>query len=422
VIFKNTISKRDFVLVKSGLAFLMACMFVFANAQTISRAEYFFDTDPGQGNGTAITFAASDPVTITSSISTTGLKPGYHILYVRTRTSTGKWSLLEPQKILIDGGIIKGEYFFDTDPGIGNGTPLPITPFNNTISPTIPTTGLKDGVHYLFIRTRHDDKTWSLSDPQMFYIRTRIVLAEYFIDSDPGFGNGTPISISSPDDLITITPSLATPTLPDGDHYLFIRTKDILGKWSFFEPMMFTVDAALPIELFDFIAMATRDGRIKLQWTTTTEINNDFFSIERAVAPEIKFSKIFEVPGAGTTTAKTSYEQIDEKPYPGVNYYRLKQTDFDGKFSYSKVVSAEVQKVTSVYPNPITDKWSVEFEDAGTSPRVIEVLDLTGKKITEYKTQLTRIDLSREGIPAGTHILKIIAAGNKPEFLKVSFQ
>lgn len=409
------------MLVKSALALLTACLFVFANAQTISRAEYFFDSDPGQGNGTAITFAAGDPVTFTSTISTTGLKPGYHILYIRTRTSTGKWSLFEPQKILIDGGIIKGEYFFDTDPGIGNGTPLPITPFNSTITPTISTAGLNDGVHYLFIRTRHDDKTWSLSDPQMFYIRTRIVSAEYFIDSDPGFGNGTPISISSPDDFITITPTLSTTALPNGNHYLFIRTKDILGKWSFFEPMMFTVDSALPIELTDFVATATRDGRVKLQWTTATEINNDFFTIEHSV-PGMEFKWLFEVTGAGTSTRRIDYERMHENPDPGINYYRLKQTDFNGTFIYSKVVSADVYKVTSVYPNPVLDHWTVEFGNEGTHLRVIEVLDLTGRKLASYTTQLTRIELKRDRIPPGSYVLRVISPDTKPEFLKISFQ
>ena len=192
--------------------------------------------------------------------------------------------------------LLKENIFSIQTPGVGNGTPLPITPFNSTITPIIPTTGLTDGVHYLFIRTRHDDRTWSLSDPQLFYIRTRIVKAEYFIDSDPGFGSGTPISIASPDDLITITPTLSTTALPNGNHYLFIRTIDILGKWSFFEPMMFTVDSAVPIELLDFVATATRDGRIKLQWTTATEINNDFFPWSVLLLLKLSFQKFSRFP------------------------------------------------------------------------------------------------------------------------------
>lgn len=409
---------RQFI--KRELSVVFICLVSWCHAQNISKAEYFFDTDPGPGNGTALSFTPGNPVTFTETVNTTGLAPGYHFLFVRTKTATGHWSLYEGRRFFVDGGIIGAEYFFDTDPGIGNGTALPVSS-NSVITTTIPTTGLSDGVHYLFIRTKHDGNIWSLAEPRYINIRTRIIKAEYFIDTDPGFGNGTPLSITTPSDLVTITPTITTPVLPDGDHYLFIRTKDISGKWSFFEPMMFTVDAALPIELFDFVATATRDGRVKLQWTTASEINNDFFSVEHA-APGVEFNELFEVPGAGTTTVKTSYEETHSNPFPGINYYRLKQTDFDGTFSYSKIVSADVKKVTAVYPNPVVDNWTVEFGDGNAQARVIEVLDLTGKKLADYKSELTSVELKRDGIPAGAHMLKITSPGTKPEFLKVSFQ
>ena len=393
----------------------------WCSAQTISKAEYFFDTDPGPGNGTPISFTAGDPVTFTENVSTTGLSPGYHDLYIRTKTSSGHWSLFEGQRFFVDGGIIDAEYFFDGDPGIGNGTPLNVTG-SNTIIQTISTAGLSDGDHYLFIRTKHDGNIWSLSDPRYFHIRVRIVKAEYFIDTDPGFGNGTPLTISTPGDIINFTPTITTPVLPDGNHYLFIRTKDILGKWSFIEPLMFTVDAALPIELFDFIAAATKDGRVKLQWTTASEVNNDFFTMEHSASAK-EFTKIFQVSGAGTTTVKIHYEEFHENPDPGINYYRLKQTDFDGSFSYSKVVSADVHKVTSVYPNPIFDKWSVEFNDnGGYDQKYLEILDLTGRKIAHYKTDRLKDEFSRDGILTGTYILKIIFADARTEFLKINFR
>lgn len=406
--------------IKYGLYVIFICTFSLSVAQTISKAEYFFDTDPGPGNGTALSFTPGNPVTFTGSISTTGLPPGYHFLFVRTKTSSGHWSLYEPRRFFIDGGIIAAEYFYDADPGIGNGTPLVVS--GSTINTTIPTTGLSDGVHYLFIRTKHDGNIWSLAEPRYLNIRTRIVQAEYFIDTDPGFGNATPLSISLPSDLITFTPTITTPgTLADGDHYLFIRTKDIVGKWSHFEPQMFTVDAALPIELSDFIATATRDGRIRLQWTTASEINNDFFTVEHA-APQTEFNELFDVPGAGMSTRKIDYEKIHENPNPGINYYRLKQTDFDGTFSYSKVVSASVNKVTSVYPNPIKDKWTIEFGDGGADSKFLEILNLTGQKIAQYKTNQTRAEFTSEGIAGGNYILKIIFPDARTEFLKINFQ
>ncbi|MFZ2906632.1 MAG: T9SS type A sorting domain-containing protein [Cyclobacteriaceae bacterium] len=405
---------------KTWLTIILVCTGVWCCAQTVSRAEYFFDTDPGPGNGTPISIVASDLITFTETIPTTGLEPGYHQLYVRTKTSNGNWSLFEPREFIIDGGIIAAEYFFDTDPGIGNGTPLSITPITSTITPTISTASLPDGEHYLFVRTRHDDDVWSLSDPVYFIIQTRIVEAEYFIDLDPGFGNGTPLSISTPSDLITITPTITTPVVADGNHYLFVRTRDILGKWSHYEPLVFTVDSALPVELYDFIATAMRDGRVKLQWTTATELNNDYFTLEHS-APGLEFNQLFDVAGAGTTTRTTHYEEIHETPVAGINYYRLKQTDFDGSYTYSKIVSADVTKTTTVYPNPVRGNWFVEFSESNTEGRRLEIFDITGKKIMEHVTQQSRVELTREGIISGTYILRITAPGKRPEMLKITF-
>lgn len=424
MVCKTTLGRKFAHLVKTGLSILFYFIFNWSNAQNISQAEYFFDIDPGPGNGTAISFVAGDPVTFTETINTTGLEPGYHLLFVRTRTSTGHWSLYEPQQFIIDGGIIAAEYFFDVDPGLGNGTPLSITPVTSTITTSISTSALEDGEHFLFIRTRHDDNTWSLSDPQVFYIRTRIVAAEYFIDTDPGFGNGTPLAINTPSDLITISPTVSTPFLSDGNHYLFIRTKDIHGKWSHFEPQLFQVDAALPIELLEFEASVLEDSRVKLNWTTVTEINNDFFTVEHAV-PGREFTEIGQIPGAGTTTTSVDYEKIHEYPQQGINYYRLKQTDFDGRFTYSKVVSVTVESAPEifVYPNPIAENWVVQFSGDLKTSRLLELFDLRGRKLMSHTTQGEhKVELTRQGLPAGTYLLRITSSGGMIDYRKINFR
>lgn len=391
--------------------------------QTISQAEYFFDTDPGPGNGTPISFTAGDPVTFTETISTSGLTPGLHYLFVRTRTSTGHWSLYEPQEFIIDGGILAAEYFFDKDPGIGNGTPLTISPNAGTVTESISTAALDDGEHFLFIRTRHDNNVWSLSEPQVFHIQTRIVAAEYFIDTDPGFGNGTPLTISSPSDLITTTPTITTPVLSDGPHYLFIRTKDILGNWSFYEPQEFTVDSALPIELLEFTA-TPQEGQVLLQWTTATEINNDFFSVEHAY-PGKDFYEIFQVPGAGTRQELSRYHKYHTKPVTGINYYRLKQTDYDKRFTYSEVVSVTVTNSLSmaVYPNPILDKWFIEFYRDPNLPRLLEVYDLMGRRLFIHTTQGERnLEFPRGEYSSGTYLLRVTTQGGAQEIFKLIFK
>lgn len=395
----------------SFTTFLLLFSYGWAYAQTVNRAEYFFDSDPGPGNGTAIAFAAGDPVTFTTTISTTGLSPGYHLLYLRTRTSTGKWSLYEPQEFVVDGGILAAEYFFDTDPGIGGGTPLPVTPVTSTITPTLSTSSLPDGVHYLYVRTRHDNNVWSLTQPQRFVIRTRIVSAEYFIDTDPGFGNGTPLTIATPSDLVNINTTIVTTALADGTHNLFVRTLDIRGKWSLYEPQPFTVDSALPIELLQFTASLVPRRQVRLRWTTVTEINNDYFTVQHSLDGH-EFAELEKVPGSGTRLSEQLYETYHRNPATGSNYYRLKQTDHDGKTTLSRIVAVEVPDNTGalLYPNPTAGDWFVDFSKATLSgTRRIELLDLTGRMLMEKMDSGNSIlRFTREDLSAGTYLLRIV--------------
>ena len=112
----------------------------------------------------------------------------------------------------------------------------------------------------------------------------------------------------------------------------------------------------LPIELINFSAL--QNGfHVDLTWTTESEVNNDYFSIERSING-IAFETILEVAGAGTSNERIEYKTQDNNPIAGISYYRLKQTDFDGEFSYSKIVAinrVDKDKI-SIWPNPATDK------------------------------------------------------------------
>jgi len=144
------------------------------------------------------------------------------------------------------------------------------------------------------------------------------------------------------------------------------------------------VNSPLPIELLSFNANLKSDI-VELNWTTSSELNNDFFTIERASNIE-KFEKIITTKGQGTIKTKTNYLQVDENPLPGISYYRLKQTDFDGKFTYSelrKVDYAALSTRLSVYPNPIVDnKFNLEI--IGIQPgqeAPVSVINLQGASV-----------------------------------------
>jgi len=114
-----------------------------------------------------------------------------------------------------------------------------------------------------------------------------------------------------------------------------------------------TVSNSLPISLDYFDAK--QDGEtIAIEWTTASETNNDFFSVLKSY-DAISFEIIDEVHGAGTSTVRHSYTSKDENPQVGINYYRLKQTDFDGKSTFSAVKSITFSAKNidfDIFPNP----------------------------------------------------------------------
>jgi hypothetical protein len=110
----------------------------------------------------------------------------------------------------------------------------------------------------------------------------------------------------------------------------------------------------LPIELLTFNAKPNND-KVDLLWTTASEVNNDFFSIERTV-DGVNFELVGTIKGAGNTTSMLNYSTIDHQPYEGVSYYRLKQTDYDGNYSYSDLKMVDFGNSANfafnIYPNP----------------------------------------------------------------------
>ena len=128
------------------------------------------------------------------------------------------------------------------------------------------------------------------------------------------------------------------------------------------------VNSPLPIELLDFSATLKSD-QVELNWSTASELNNDFFTIERTHDLE-KFEEVITVKGQGTGNSKSNYTSIDDSPLSGKSYYRLKQTDFDGKFTYSELIKIEnldFKTQFKIYPNPVVDS-KFNFELTGIDP------------------------------------------------------
>lgn len=138
----------------------------------------------------------------------------------------------------------------------------------------------------------------------------------------------------------------------------------------------------LPVELLSFTASCNGKNN-KLQWATASELNNDFFDIERSLNGN-EFTKWMQVKGSGTTNVQTNYEITDDSKNTSVAYYKLKQIDFDGKVTELKTVHAlncdgEVFTVLSVFSTP------EQINSIVSSPEnisaVLSIIDVSGKQV-----------------------------------------
>ena len=118
--------------------------------------------------------------------------------------------------------------------------------------------------------------------------------------------------------------------------------------------------SVLPVELVTFNGYATTKGS-RLTWQTASEKNNEGFEIQRSFNGR-DWKNIGFVLGKGTTQESQTYQFVDQQPKDGINYYRLKQIDFDGRSDYSNIVNVEYQTTQSklqIYPNPVKDELNI---------------------------------------------------------------
>ena len=152
-----------------------------------------------------------------------------------------------------------------------------------------------------------------------------------------------------------------------------------------------TQNAPFPIELLSFSGENKGTYNL-LQWQTVTEINNDYFEVERSI-DAIAFTKIGKVAGAGNSNVLKNYELRDNSPIFGRNYYRLKQVDIDGKYAYSQVItiSPKTDNFFSVYPNPAQQ---MVYIDVQNRQQRFKIVDALGKIVYEAPSVPPQIDLS----------------------------
>ncbi|MFT5823638.1 MAG: hypothetical protein ACI8ZM_004900 [Crocinitomix sp.] len=165
-----------------------------------------------------------------------------------------------------------------------------------------------------------------------------------------------------------------------------------------------SVDAInpLPIELTEFTA-TLQDGVVALNWTTKSEINNNYFTLEKSI-DGINWTAFAKVDGAGNSSVELNYHQLDERPYLGISYYRLKQTDFDLTAVYFGPITVRVKDDLSVFPNPTS---GVVYIVGESEPSSIKLFNIQGQEIpVQFNASNGRVLLNTRDLANGTYYLQ----------------
>jgi hypothetical protein len=186
---------------------------------------------------------------------------------------------------------------------------------------------------------------------------------------------------SSTSDL-TITSASLTP----GNRYYVSVDNYYDPSGSYRGSFSLRVDASvlLPVVLLNFDGQGEEET-VRLNWATSREENNESFEVERSQDAQ-HFRSLGTVSGAGTSDAEANYSFADLNPLPGVNYYRLRQVDFDGSFTFSPVIEVyfdQGEEIANflVYPSPFEDQLNIFVDSGSEGPASLTLWDVSGKQV-----------------------------------------
>ncbi|MFT6963065.1 MAG: hypothetical protein ACJAWV_002799, partial [Flammeovirgaceae bacterium] len=182
-----------------------------------------------------------------------------------------------------------------------------------------------------------------------------------------------------------------------------------------------TLLTPLPVELISFEGFQNEEV-IELQWATAIEINNSHFIIEK-LGGDNSFSEIGRVEGNGDSKLRINYQSFDTEPIVGINYYRLKQVDFDGGFAYSRVIevrffrdgnSVTIPLSMTLYPNPVNNQeLNIRLQGFVNSEKTqVQIFDLMGREVFNSSMKIKRQFLVEKAftiptLPTGIYIVKV---------------
>ncbi|HWB26527.1 MAG TPA: T9SS type A sorting domain-containing protein [Chitinophagaceae bacterium] len=174
-----------------------------------------------------------------------------------------------------------------------------------------------------------------------------------------------------------------------------------------FAVVRYNVSSVLPVQLSFFTATAVKNA-VALNWVTASEINNSYFTVERS-GNNSNFTAIGIVPGKGNATQPQQYSYVDAQPLNGDNFYRLKQVDKDGRYSYSKTVRVTIGNAPYIiaYPNPAVNTVKI----GGLTAASLAIVDASGKTIRQYNATGSGYTMNIQNLAAGIYFIRVQQGG-----------
>jgi len=414
---------KHFLIFLIGIGWNITCC-----CQNVVQGEYFIDTDLGFGNNTAVFFTPFGDGSFPLSIDLTGIQPGYHKLYIRTKDSNGNWSFTARRNIDVPliyskTTIIGGEYFIDADPGFGNATPISISSPDSIILQNfnVAAAALTEGYHKLYGRLMDNTGRWGLTFRRNLEVfkneDNKILKVEYFFKTDLGVGDCASVTFSAPAADGSFSFDIPKSNIPDGADTLFVRVQDDMDKrWSLthWEDMK----VALPLTLLSFNVVKQNTSAL-LTWQTTNEVNTSYFDVLRG-RDGIHFTKVARVEAKNISGQIDNYSFTDDiiGLSTGVVYYYLRMVDRDGSFSYSPVSHISIDEEGGqirIFPNPAHGYFVIgNYNASDKAKATIQVKDITGKIL--IRQRFTDGDIQRVSINSlskGIYLVSIVSNGRE---------
>jgi Zn-dependent metalloprotease len=224
----------------------------------------------------------------------------------------------------------------------------------------------------------------------------------------------SPVSITTSDAANTALVAVVTSPAFSGD-YAFTSTFNT--GFSGFGLSNAPPGSALPVTLVSFEGKNTSEGNV-LQWTTSSESNNDYFAIEESANGK-NFIETGRVKGIGNASVANHYSFTDVDFNKGITYYRLKQVDFDGKYAFSRIVAIDAPSAGNIrfYPNPVQSALNIELPNLQGSWVNAKVINVSGQTVLvkeKAAVQNGRLNIQLGKLPAG--IYQILLTNDKANY------